>query len=658
MKWTQISVSCLIIGLLSGFINVTASMSADTQQKGTSLDGDVLTRLHYGHPRLLTTSYNDFTRNANNPLFPDFKKRLLLIADAIVLSGPEKSIAKEYANSPSSALNAMRHCVGNLINLSVAYRLTKDKKYSNEAIREMLEAANLPDWNQDSYLSTAELTAGMALGYDWLYDVIPPSSRKIIKSALVNKSLDYKMKMGSNPLQANPPSWYQNTTTIEDSPVHRTNNWNQVCNSGLLLGALAIADEEPVLARKIIKGVLAPNSLPLGMKAYAAEGSYPEGPGYWTYGTDYNVLGIAALQSALGTDYGLSNQPGFNKTALFNLYVNFPAPGHNRVFSYADSDESQFPDDPAETWLIKRFNLPGILASRKPGSLLNSSPNNYFYGLHALWMDDTSQAINTRTEPLDYHFSGIADVATFRSAWNDPNAIYLGLKAGTNGTAHSHMDLGSFVLDADGVRWAHDMGGEDYSIPGYWDDTIRWTYFKANNNSHNVFMPNAVIQNKRGVAPIRLFKQLPSLTFAIANLTNAYPGHAERIERGAFMIDRKKVVIQDEIESPVNRETWQWSMFTKAQITLNGSQAQLTQNGKSLYIKIQKPRNAVFQVLPATPPTKAERQNVDFKRLAIRIPAQVGQTTRLSVLFIPGSLYKNNVELLTPTVRSLSYWDK
>jgi len=33
---------------------------------------------------------------------------------------------------------------------------------------------------------------------------------------------------------------------------------------------------------------------------------FSEGPGYWTYGTTYNVLLVAELESALGSDFGLS----------------------------------------------------------------------------------------------------------------------------------------------------------------------------------------------------------------------------------------------------------------------------------------------------------------------------------------------------------------
>jgi len=38
--------------------------------------------------------------------------------------------------------------------------------------------------------------------------------------------------------------------------------------------------------------------------------SLVRGPGYWSYATHYTVVAFAAMQSALGTDFDLSNYPG------------------------------------------------------------------------------------------------------------------------------------------------------------------------------------------------------------------------------------------------------------------------------------------------------------------------------------------------------------
>ena len=66
---------------------------------------------------------------------------------------------------------------------------------------------------------------------------------------------------------------------------------------------------------------------------YSPDGNYPEGSGYRCYGTLYQVLMLAALNSTLGTDNGLSDTPGFSKTAEYMLYMT----GLNsKFFNYSD----------------------------------------------------------------------------------------------------------------------------------------------------------------------------------------------------------------------------------------------------------------------------------------------------------------------------------
>src|SRR5690606_41473338 len=59
----------------------------------------------------------------------------------------------------------------------------------------------------------------------------------------------------------------------------RHNNWNQVCNGGMILGALAIAEQEPALAEEILGYAI--KSLPAAMREFAPDGGWYEGVAYW-----------------------------------------------------------------------------------------------------------------------------------------------------------------------------------------------------------------------------------------------------------------------------------------------------------------------------------------------------------------------------------------
>ena len=71
-----------------------------------------------------------------------------------------------------------------------------------------------------------------------------------------------------------------------------------VCNGGLVVAALAVADDEPELARCVLENAL--NSAPLALATYAPDGGWLEGPSYWKYATCYAVAMMAALVSATG----------------------------------------------------------------------------------------------------------------------------------------------------------------------------------------------------------------------------------------------------------------------------------------------------------------------------------------------------------------------
>ena len=68
--------------------------------------------------------------------------------------------------------------------------------------------------------------------------------------------------------------------------------------------------------------------------------------------------------------------------------------------------------------------------------------------------------------------------------------MFLGAKAGYNKVNHGHLDLGNFEFDALGVRWARDLGSDDYNLPDYFSGSTqtstRWTYYRLNSFSHNI----------------------------------------------------------------------------------------------------------------------------------------------------------------------------
>jgi hypothetical protein len=609
---------------------------------GASASDDPLAHLRAGHPRLLFTDdalAAALTAAKSDPLRAALHQRIIATADAILPSPPLRH------NDNKDAPEQERVAVYQILTCAMAYRLTGDERFAARARNDLLTVAAFADWDPRHDLSIGEMGFAVATGYDWLYAQLDPAARQKIKQALIA----YALRTAA--------------------PTKNPGNHNQVYNAGLVSGALAIADEEPALARRVLAGARV--SMPYALAAYAPDGAFPEGPGYWTYGTTYSVITFAALESALGTDLGLADVPGVARSIAYYESVQGP---FGAMFNYADSTDD-LQNSPARAWLAERYRV--STATRDTRALLADTLRhgtvtpfdraiqaqvvNRFFALHAVWFPREPVVADAAAElPLDAHFRGTADLAVFRSAWGDPRALFVGFKAGENGDHHNHLDLGSFVLDADGERWAMDLGpdspGAHYDLPGYFDNQQqRWSYFRTNNRSHNTVTPGDVLQARHVVAPIVAFGSALERAFAVADLTPVYPTEAVSLRRGIALLDRVRVLVQDEYQPAHPGTPLTWNLVTAARITLSADShsATLTKNGRSLRVEILTPASAHFEVRSTRPPTAAETQNTGTALLAISLTPTT-DSTRLSVLLTPtGDKWP---ALNPPALQSLADW--
>lgn len=580
---------------------------------------DVLANLRAGHPRLLFTDAQLDAALAEakiDPLRARLHERIIALAEEELGTQPVRRVL-----IGPRLLDKSRTALGRVLTCAMAFRLTKDMRFLSRAKAELFATADFADWNPSHFLDVAEMSLAFAIGYDWLHGHLSPHERARLKAAMMRHSLSFA------------PAAYASAKPTDKRVgfVTRTNNWNQVCNGGLLAAALALADEEPALARLVVGGAL--RSLPLAMEAaYSPDGAYPEGPGYWSYGTGYNVVAIAALESALGSDFGLSRQPGFDRTAIYRIHVESPLGG---AFNYADGRAS-IGAQPQFTWLALRFNLSGPLSHCRETlgrELSQRSAGDRLMAMHAVWFPPAASEISAPF-PLDIRFRGPAELAIFRSAWDDPRALFLGFKAGRNDVNHAHLDLGSFVLDADGVRWAHDLGPDNYNLPDYFGKA-RWSYYRLSNHSHNTLTPGGRLQEPTASAPIIAFGSQPARAFAVADLTRAYPGMAAQILRGVAMIDRSRVLVQDELTGAKPGTPLTSRILTSARVKLDDARhATLTQKGRTLRVEILAPEGASFRASAARPPTSAENQNDGFTALTAEAKAE-SPHVRVALLLTP-----------------------
>jgi hypothetical protein len=576
------------------------------------------------HPRLYLTPVGlaELQKQAQtDPVLADLTARLLVDAGLILAQE-----VTEFRIVGPRMLARCQQILSRVTTLALAFRLTREKKYLDRTREELFAAAAFPHWNPSHFLDVAELCTAFAIGYDWLYYDWTEADRLEVRKALVEKGL----KAGVAAYEAR--AWWMSAAS----------NWNLVCNGGLAIGSLAIADDEPELAQRILD--IATANLPLPMASFQPDGAWEAGPDYWAYTCRYATFTIEALAMGLGSDFNLSMAPGFSQTGLFPVHCTAPS---GDSYNFADA-KPETRSIPALFWLGQRFHLPACINENHRRLHQQAARGLAPDAFDLIWYQPPVP--EAAPLPLGAHFRRV-EAFTLRSSWNDPQALFVGFKGGFNQANHGHLDLGLFVMELAGERWAMELGLDDYDLPGYFDKVeggARWKIFCLNNRSHNTVVINGDLQRIDAKAPILRSNISGSTGFAVADLTSAYRPHVNSWLRGVKLLGGKALLIQDEIIWASQTRNVRWQMLTDAVIQLSGAEARLIRNGKALTAKILSPAGAAFSQESAeqVPP---ERANKGFKQLVVTFQESQPATQLCIVL---------SVEAVDTEIHSLESWGR
>lgn len=550
-------------------------------------------------PRLLATSVtwpSLGVRRSEDPRLDAFLAALESDARDLLPIAPST-----YEMTGRRLLFVSRVVLRRVLLLSLAYHTTSDLAFARRAEAEMLAAARFPDWNPSHFLDTAEMTTGLAIGYDWLHEVLTPEGGVEIARAIHDKGLLPVFPEGR-------PHDF----------VHAPNNWNQVCLAGVTLGALAVWEDDPNLARRVIE--LVPEFNRHGQDPYAPDGIYPEGPIYWGYGTGFEVVLLDALRRAFGTDFDLGSSPGFLTSAGVQLQLTAPS---GQWFNFSDCREGGGLEPPI-FWFAHELNRPALLhfENRKLDEKLRGEAKpdtrdgeTRLLPLAALWWLPSD--VQADSLPLHWHGDGPNPVAVFRSSWRDPEASYLAIKGGGAFVSHAHMDAGSFVYESRGVRWAHDLGLQDYHSlesvgVNMWNSDQggqRWQVFRIGPFSHNTLTIDGQEHNRDGRASMKVDGAQVTL-----DLTPLFLAEIEKATR-KFHYAEEAIEITDELEGLIPGTRVRWSWMTQADISIEGNRALLRQSGRALELTFECHAEMGLNWAPADPPNWYDAPNPGFNQL-------------------------------------------
>ena len=508
-------------------------------------------------------------------------------------------------------LGTSREFIRRGLQWAFAFRVREEPVFLERARQEALAVAAFSDWHPDHYLDVAEMTAGMALVYDWLHPHLARADCAALGAAIVDKGIA-QARHGHKTYLA-------------------TNNWNQVCIGGMGLGALAVASDHPELARDVLAA--ARQALGKGLEAYRPDGVYPEGPGYWDYGTSYSVLTAAALRGAFAGDGGILGAPGFLRSAAFYAHAIGPS---GKSFNFADAGEGAgFPC--ALVYLARELNQPALLACLRQSIRARQGLSDRFAPLAALWWPAPGPG---QASANAFSGQGAQPVAIWRTAWDDPNALWLAVKAGGAAHNHGHMDAGSFVLECDGVRWAKDLGMQDYNSlesrgVDLWNmkqNSARWQVFRLSAQAHNTLTLDGQPHNASGMATLHM----DAADAALIDLSAAFlPGQlrsaTRRVQFGA-----RSVAIEDGMQGARPGAWVRWAMSTEAEVVLDGNAALLRHKGKRLVVDLDGAGMQWFVEEIAAPRSAVDAPNPGTRQLVATGRIGPDGNWRMAVRMAPG----------------------
>lgn len=609
-----------------------APATGTTAAEATAASAAATAASHYPapcpHPRLLLKAGEEATIRAaigTDPLMKDAYLSIKEYSDKLLGVPPCERVV-----TGRRLLSVSREVLRRIFWLATAYRIDGKDEYASRAIEEMLAVAAYNDWNPSHFLDVAEMTAAMALGYDWLYGQMTPPQRDSVRNAIIGKGLSMAQMPQYN-------AFYR-----------MASNWNQVCNAGIAMGALAVWEDNVGMSSELLDKCLETNGKSL--ERYSPEGAYPEGYSYWEYGSSFQILLISSLESAFGSDLGLmEGHDRFFKSGTFMMMMGTPS---HHVYNYFDcggrNKTFMFP----LAWMALKTGdaellYPEIQLCRKRGTSHLSSdrlfPMFLIYGSRLLATADgasgtaavaagsarsasgsaamaagaarsasgsaavaagTSHSASGSISSLAdvpvpdrnyYVCSGLEPLFIFRSGWTSEDDTYFAVKGGCATDSHGHVDAGSFIFESDGVGWALDLGMQDYHQlesrgVDLWNirpGSQRWDVFRISEYSHNVMTVNGFRADVNFRASFSKVWRKRSRKGVEIPMTGFYGGQLDSALRTVWLDRKDDLHVKEEFVGGDSTRVLRWVFCTEAECRILGpSLIELKKDGKVRHLRL------------------------------------------------------------------------
>ena len=633
--------------------------------------------------------------------------------------------------------------------LLFVYVITGNDMYAKRAYNEMEAICNWSDWQDKrsgttNFLGTSELAYSLSIGYDWLHNYLNSNQKQKIEKTLINYALL-------------PYFWDKNLDTFDNISY----NQNLVCNSLISIASLLILNTNynievknitnnslefvsttgkyevtlknkemlniiknevhitaknnkkyvtsRELAATIIKKAINQIYKHLGDKTYYSDGSFKEGPTYWSYTMQYVNYFFSSISNLLGEKYVklfFSRINNYDRIILYPIFItNNSNPTSNSIvsaFNYADSN-TKYLNSARVLWMANYYaKYSGNDECTK--ALYNYKKNRNAFNLYdMLWYDEKydidSISYETIMNKYIYGNSKInksnIGVVTLRTNYDygKSNSIFVGIRTGSNHDTHGDLDLGSFIFDSLGTRWIDDNGASEYAKNYFNYDYWRWQYYKKRAESHSTILINPQEKGTSssgnikyvmadqwiyGSGKVNRVVNNNSLSYVTINLDTVYNKNDNnnqkstvnnnKVSRGIMLFDNKKYMyLQDEIKLEKKGKIYSMlNINSDVKIELKNEYEALLTDSKNnkLTIKLVT-NNSKFKIISKKPLNSFLTTNnsffdykentIDSKNNKLVVCAKDTLNITIGLLFIPH--YNGTSKPINVKPISLVNWD-
>lgn len=569
-----------------------------------------------GHPRIMADKarFDEIKNNIKtDPIAKKWYETLRKTADSYIEKAPPS-----YYTEGQNTINVNAGVKQRLGGLGMMYQLTGEEKYAKAGVDTMIKLSAFKDWGiQYSGLALAEMMCSFAIGYDWLYDYMTPAERQTIKDAMKKNGFMTVLEDYNNTPRQRSFMWAQ---------AARPDNWQIFCNAGSISMALAVCDEPDLkdIATEVLGNAM--EHVKKSVNTFAPDGAWYEGPSYWAYLMIPFAQFVSSLEYAAGSTYGYLDIPGVRETGYYISGVTGPT----GIFSFHDSPEG-FQTSAAIWYLANKLKDNSIASlEMERRDKLNAAP--LFFDL--LWYNPFDYVdVNLQK---DWYFRD-TEVLTTRSDWSD-SAVFAGLHAGMVSVYHGHYDMGEFIIDGFGTRYAASLGADSY------DGNVAHFYRNRAEGTNTIVVnpDKSGGQHTKGASRIERFESGDDGIIATLDMTSGYPNTLNKAIRGMKTFDnRQRIILQDEIEAKEPSDIY-WFMHTaqEMEISSDGKTARVYGKGKDMVARLTCDNDAVFTIMDAksfetSPSNPATAYSNDaYKKLTIKLEKAVKATITVEFSFV------------------------